>query len=195
MPVVIAVEGIHGVGKSTFLQHLRELGRTVIDEEFMNTTMQEFNPTGMARQTVWLADWITRIVNTTENMQRRNIIYVDRSMYSALMYNTDKDETRTMRFLIDRSLHELNEIGIHIHNIVFTDDTHKAWERIQKRLETEPERKQFNEHDKNHYNTVWDKYYSTHANIWSASMTAPAEMESLDYATHVFDNIVHKISK
>lgn len=194
MVVVICVEGIHGVGKSFFLNKLRQEGRHVLDEEFMNTVMKDYSPTGMVRQVVWLADWIQRVVKAAAETQPLDLIYVDRSMYSAIMYNDRENETNAMKLLIDKSIQELKVMGIQINTVLFTDETHDAWNRIQERLLKEPQRKQFNEHSETHYYKVWDKYYKTHANIWDMTMKAPKEFHTEQMAIQHFDQIVQTLT-
>ena len=188
---VVAVEGIHGVGKSTFLSHLRQSGETVLDEQFMDGIMNDFSPTGMARQTVWISEWIQRVVKADNG--DKHTVYVDRSMYSTVMYNTDPTETACMKTLIDKIMAELAECGIHVKTVLFMDPNRRAWERIQARLKKEPERKKFNEHDIEHYNTVWENYYKKYESIWDGKMLAPIRYQNMEKAVVVFDDVVQKI--
>ena len=192
MVVVVALEGIHGVGKTTVINMLKEAGRTVIGEEFMDTAMNKYSPTGIPRQIVWLANWIQRVVRVAEDTQRRNILYIDRSMLSALMYNTVEKDKDVMEYIIQKSIGELKDMGIKIYTILLTDDKQEAWTRIQERLEKEPHRVEFNEHKIEHYKRVWNEYYCTHRNMWNASLESPIHLEK-KVVLQKIDNIVERL--
>jgi len=202
MVVVVAIEGVHGVGKTTLINMLRERGRTVIDEEFMDTSMNKYSPTKIARQIVWLANWIQRVVVAAENRQMKNILYpaqstntlyIDRSMLSALIYNTVETDKNTLEYIIQKSIGELKEMGIHIYTILLTDDKQEAWTRIQKRLEDEPERVKYDEHKEEHYKRIWGEYYREKRNLWNACMKPPMDM-SEEETIQCLDNLVQRIT-
>jgi thymidylate kinase len=192
--VVVAIEGIHGCGKSTFIDKLEKAGRTVIDEGFMNNSMHKYSPKSIARQTVWLASWIERVTKATENAQHEDYmpIYIDRSMYSALMYNDNDDETRIMRQLIDRSEAEMQKQGIWIVKLVLTDKHEAAWLNIQQRLQLEPHRKKFNEHKREHYDAIWNKYYTENESLWDLKMVMPQSYPSDHVAIEHMDELVRE---
>lgn len=189
MVVVIAIEGVHGCGKTTFINKLKAAGRTVLEEGFMNDTMNDYNPTSIARQTVWMANWIQRVTEVAQKMNRRTPIYIDRSMYSAIMYNDDNAEANAMRLLIEKSEKEMKDHGIVVIKVVINDQKNDAWLNIGVRLQKEPERRTFNEHQKSHYDKIWHRYYEIYANTWDTAMEMPqtycddhAAIEALDNA-------------
>lgn len=191
MVIVVALEGIHGVGKTTVINMLKEAGRTVIGEEFMDTAMNKYSPTGIPRQVVWLANWIQRVVKASETTQRRNVLYIDRSMFSALMYNTNEKDKDVMEYMIQKSLAELKDMGIKVYTVLLTDDKQDAWKRIQTRLEKEPFRIEFNEHKQEHYKRVWNEYYCTRRNLWNACIESPIFMKH-EEAINKLDRIVER---
>lgn len=195
MVIVVAIEGVHGCGKTTFIEKLKAAGRTVLEEGFMNDTMNEYNPTSIARQTVWLANWIQRVTSAAQNINRRTPIYIDRSMYSAIMYNDNKEETNAMRQIIEKSEKEMKEHGIAVVKVVINDPKNDAWLNIGVRLAREPERRVFNEHQKSHYDKIWHKYYEVFANTWDTNMEMPQTYCDDQAAINTLDNAVEKYIK
>ena len=190
MVIVVAIEGVHGCGKTTFINKLKAAGRTVLEEGFMNDTMNEYSPTSIARQTVWIASWIQRVTQSAQKMNRRTPIYIDRSMYSTLMYNDNKEETKALRQIIEKSEHEMKEHGIAIVKVVINDQVKQAWTNIGQRLQKEPHRRTFNEHRRSHYDKIWHKYYEIYANTWDAAMNMPQTYCDDKTAIHTLDKAV-----
>ena len=183
---VVAVEGVHGIGKTTFINKLRDSGRVIVDEEFMNTTMADFKPNGMARQVTWIGDWIQRVVKAARSLDEGQTVYVDRSIYSAIMYNESVLETQALRHVIDKSLDELRKQNIDVYTVLFLDNDGGAWQRVQDRLQKEPERRQFKADAKGHFDRVWDKYYRKYRSLFDAHMDAP---NGLDTEIDEFDRL------
>lgn len=195
MATIVAIEGIHGCGKSTFIEALRKRGRTVIDEGFMQTEMSEFSPSGIARQTVWVANWIERAVKAVKrNGLETNMVYVDRSMWSAVIYNEGGgNQAKALQHTIVEAEKELEECGYNIVKVLLLDNHKAAWLNIIDRLKKEPHRKSFKEHDESHYENVWNKYYVNEKNRWDVSMNMPQAYVSEEVAIAELDLAVAKM--
>lgn len=163
---VIAIEGVHGIGKSSVCKELeRRDGNIIIEEDFMDER-EHMSP--LARNFHWISDWL----QDTDMMQRINrdkTIYTDRSPYSSLVYESGKLKT-----MITDLVGELNVTVV----ILQPANTNFVYKRILERLLQEPNRTKYREHERQWLETVNARYQKLPATItgaWSVKVVVVEE--------------------
>lgn len=168
---VICIEGPHGIGKSTLCSELRKMGKCVLDEAFMDS-MPEFAADQMTRQMAWVCDWVKRVYDAA---QEHDTVFVDRSPFSSAMYNESSEDRKSMIRVIESIITELKEChDIHIRSCLLicdSDETH--WAAVTRRLETEPERHEFKEGDRGHFQRMIDRYSQEYSYLWEYRSMSP----------------------
>lgn len=164
---VIALEGAHGVGKTSLAQVLELLGFHVLREDFMDVFSNFFIP-GNAQhnclvEIAWASMQITNIVNMANNIRRELIMnptafdtfVVDRCFLTGYVYGQMTDETR--KWYLTLFTDAVKDLQEH-YNIEFSFirmrpiDSASHYERILKRLNNDETgiRKELNEADADH---------------------------------------------
>lgn len=173
MTRVIALEGSHGIGKSTLCDSLKNSGYCVLDEAFMDT-MPEFSSRCVTRQMAWTCDWVKRVYEVSKE---NKVVFVDRSPYSSAMYNEDRSMRDVMVKLVDCIIDELRDS----HNVnvetclLYCESDDRHWSAVTKRLESEPFRRDFGEHDRGHFQRLLDRYTQEYSYLWKHRTTSPLD--------------------
>lgn len=168
---VVFIEGPHGAGKSTLISKLSELGYKKLDENFRDMkTIKGLPAQSMTNELIWVTNQINSIgevcgdnVTNNTNIDVSNgddsndkIIICDRSPYSIIPYGNGGESAHSICNTLREELEVFyNVIIIYIH--VDKETLHK---RILKRLDTEPDRRRFNEDKLSHLNYVYNFYES-----------------------------------
>ena len=136
---IICLEGCHGVGKTEVCKLLEKNGYNILNEAFLNMKKYSIKPQSLTAEVIWLAEWFKNIY------QLKSGTYIaDRSPYSAAVYSSSN--YNELKVIIKSMILELENINIYIINVNVKPDI--LWNRIQKRLKKEPERKKYNEDNK-----------------------------------------------
>jgi thymidylate kinase len=154
--IVICIEGCHGCGKSTLCKEFANLGGfEVLDEGFLDMPSYSLHPQTLVMETMWVSMWMERLLRVQKEHQAafieqgreapERVFVADRSPYSAVYYAGKNG--RLLDPLIRQSLVDLAE-SANIHVVTININVAEAclWDRIQQRLEREPEREKYNEH-------------------------------------------------
>ncbi len=154
---VIAIEGIHGVGKTSYLDGLvLKDGEMIIWEEFVGSeSPSNIDKQGQMREFLWLAKWFKRVIKTIDQYPHITKIYIDRSPYSAFIYSTCGGTF--LGTLASDMIRGLAFEGIATVRIVgLRRDKEQIWKDIQTRLDSE--RIGLREEDRSHFDSVWASY-------------------------------------
>jgi thymidylate kinase len=169
---VIAIEGVHGCGKSTFCDYIRRKHSDrfiVLDEAFINEPSTKeavqnpkypLHPQSLVCETMWTAKWFSRVVEMREQCEGKFVI-VDRSPYSAMAYVQPNEPGRViLEPLIRNSLTELREkCHINVRIIYLRVESQEVlFDRITKRLNSV--RQELNEGSRAHLSAVHHFYES-----------------------------------
>jgi thymidylate kinase len=142
--IVICLEGCHGSGKSSLIKQFKDRGYQVLDEAFIDMPSTCLHPQTITMETVWLANWMTRLLRIKDSDDASEVYIADRSPYSAVYYAPHGE---LLRPIIDAQVAELRDkAGIDIRTVHVRVAADVLWDRILKRLEAEPHRHAFNEH-------------------------------------------------
>lgn len=127
------------------------------------------HPQSLVMETSWICSWFERILKFAKEYEKsggshENIVFIaDRSPFSAVLYC---NYGNLLKPIIEQQLKEVKEhAGIDIYSILITVQHEVLWQRIQARLELEPDRALYKEDQRewmekvsNFYNTFdqWD---------------------------------------
>jgi len=181
--VVFYLEGPPGVGKTTLWQSLPDDIGICIGEEFMNYTPPfGFHCQSPASQLKWILSRFERVTdavrrhwnpnsepadeNTTSlgvfDPRSDRVVYIimDRSPYSGVVFaRCQTDEERdVLRSVVDLMTHEHRKLGIESRTILLKRDTEVIWADIVARLVEEPERLEYNEGSREHFDDIIKRY-------------------------------------
>ena len=133
-----------GVGKSTLCQYLCETkGLKVLEENFKQIPLCGLHPNGLIPEARWVVEWMYRVLECIKCSDGEDMIFVDRSPYSAVIYGKDKVVLRQM---VDAALSQLrDEVGVDIMVVRLMLSEEELWQRISNRLSDETERSVYNE--------------------------------------------------
>ncbi|KAL0489800.1 thymidylate kinase [Acrasis kona] len=192
---VIAIEGVHGSGKSSLCEYIKKFHSEqfyVLDEAFLNDTTQSvekstpFHPQSLIMETMWTCRWFTRILEHREASRGRTII-VDRSPYSAMAYVRPSEPGRDiLKPLIKDSLRELREShNVNLKTIYLrVQDTDVLYRRITERLNEA--RQELNEGSKQHLLSVHNFYESMMSDTWDYVVSN--ELQDITNLNKVYDD-------
>ena len=170
---VICIEGIHGVGKSTVCDRLREENNPYhfLKEGFLNQDeLYGFHEQSLMMESQWVHAWFRNIFRLVETIEKKEggeplIIITDRSPYSGGIYA--KRNGRTLMTMVKKLMEECERTrNIHILTVCLRRERGNVWKDVGKRLENEPFRKKFKEDDPLHFEYCWKQYYKTYTSYW-----------------------------
>ncbi len=159
MPVkVIAYEGIHGVGKTLYLESLELSDKEVLlGEEFLDENSScLLDRQGELSEFLWMANWLKQLIEAIETNPDATTFYTDRSPYSGYIYANSGNSKlylvaeNIISVLSDRNIADVTIVGLE-------RDKEKIWKDVQDRID--PERVTLQEANRAHFDTVWDKYH------------------------------------
>lgn len=156
---IYCIEGNYGIGKSTLINNIRaRIGDLhFINEGFMELYSKEMDPNGVINEIEWISSWFKRVIELNESNKRLSkIVIADRSPYSALFFM--KSCISEMKTIIDNMILELKNYDIHVVTIHLKTERELNWNRVLKRLESEPHRLSFKENDRCKFDSVYNKY-------------------------------------
>eukprot|EP01027_Heterolobosea_sp_BB2_P006053 GEZU01009185.1.p1 GENE.GEZU01009185.1~~GEZU01009185.1.p1 ORF type:complete len:191 (-),score=26.79 GEZU01009185.1:59-631(-) len=155
-----------------------------MDEAFLDLPAYALHPQSFTMEAHWISCWFQRLLKLHyENSQseKGSRIYIaDRSPYSAVFY-AQNGSGKLLEPIIRKQIEELRSIGIEIYTVHLKVEKELLWERIQRRLEREPERVKYNEHSREWMQTTLDFYdnYNWDFTIYNGHNTIPELMYSL----------------
>lgn len=172
---VIALEGTHGVGKSTMCKVLRNLGYHVVEEDFIDVFSNFIVPGNDSHnclvEIAWASMQIINVMNMANNIRREivmdpsahDVFFMDRCFMTGYVYGIMDEKTRKwyMR-LFKKAIEDLKKD----YNIEFEIvrlkalDPEEHFEHIQKRLEGDSTkvRKELHEAEREHFDRVEEAY-------------------------------------
>ncbi len=171
MPLhIFCLEGVHGCGKSTVAKKLKYLlpnRIALLDEAFILQPDQHsfdytqlLHPQSVTLESKWVIDWFLRAMQLKSQVGSQDVVYIaDRSPYTACFYSRNGQGMSLLPMIqsIQRELEQ--ECQIHIHTVCLqVSNLEHLWERVSKRLEREPFRRQYNEHSKEWLCTLAKQY-------------------------------------
>lgn len=161
MVIVISIEGVHGVGKTTVMKKLiGNCDYVFMEEGFVPSSKPKFDPQGFFLELKWVIDWFKGIEKFSKGYYdektgmfiNKGVIITDRSPYSACVYCSKN------RNIMSKSIKyikkEFADKGIHLFTVCLTDKKEEIWKRITRRIEEEPSRKKLNESSKNWFSEI-----------------------------------------
>jgi deoxyadenosine/deoxycytidine kinase len=187
--IVIALEGCHGTGKTSLLTEFATRGYRVMQEGFLDMpSVDGLLPQSMTMEMNWMNHWFQTILKEFAEEKKKNnkhakpsILLTDRSPFSAVHYM--KTNGHLVKEMIDVQIKELEKIGIFIYTVHVKCHVDALWKRIQRRLEQEPERKEFNEYSREWMIEIYDKYNASSSSwnltIWNETHEPTAISKSV----------------
>jgi thymidylate kinase len=172
---IICIEGPHGSGKTSLCELLKSRGYKTIEEGFLDMPKTCLSPQGFTMETIWLANWVRRILEITEP----GSYYVDRSPFSALIYAKSGG---LLRECIDEMLNELADADRFVTTVYLEVSNDVLWNRISERLYREPDRVKYNEDKVDWMRAVLYKYSKVQ---WDYYINADDDIEI------VFDSLLN----
>lgn len=195
--IVLCIEGCHGSGKTELCTAMESKGYQVLDEAFLDMPKSKLHPQTLIMETMWVANWFKRLLehecahpngcrrqsnkktkhaaekteHEAEKTSRQEaVIIADRSPFSAVFYS--QQNGLLLDPVIKAMVHEAADNGIEIYTVLMSVDNDVLWTRICDRLEREPRRMKFNEHDRKwmeaaqdfYENHTWDHTVSNNSN-------------------------------
>jgi len=159
--IVICLEGCHGSGKSALCDQFQNEGFTALDEAFMDLPSHSLHPQSLLMETAWVVNWFERILKFAEKAKCEGntdkIFIADRSPFSAVFYS--QSHGHLLEPLIRQHIKEIHAaVGVDIITVYVKVAPEILWDRIQRRLQQEPERAKFNEGDRTWMEKTLDFY-------------------------------------
>ena len=144
---VICIDGCHGVGKTAIIADIAKRGYHVLDELFFEMPKFLVPSQSLTVEFIWISNWFKRILDMQKaGMADDAIVFADRSPFSAVFYSRASPEDRlALEKVIRGMIAELSRYNITIHTVGLLVEREELWKRVQRRLETEPFRREFNE--------------------------------------------------
>ena len=172
-----ALEGVHGVGKTTLCDLLEQYGYHVIREHFMNT-FSNFIKEGNDKhnclvETAWASMQILNIVNMANDIRREIFLYpeeadfffVDRTFLTGIAYGVmSREMNYYYRTLFDDAIEALkNEYNIELKIVrLMPEDPEEHFQRILRRITVNVKegdtRTSLHEADRSHFDKISAEY-------------------------------------
>ncbi len=115
-----------------------------MDEAFLDMPSYGIHPQSLLMETTWICHWFERLLKSAQAITKRGgsharTVYVaDRSPYSAVLYCT---HGQLLKPIIMQQCEEVHRhAGIEILTVMLRVEDEVLWQRIQARLEIEPDR-------------------------------------------------------
>ena len=143
---VLCLEGCHGSGKTSVIDYAQMQSHLTFDENYIDMPPSALHPQSLTCEQMWVASWFKRILQAhadTENKGR--VFFSDRSPFSAVLYAKNGS---LLLPLIEHQIEELREIGIHVETVYLQVEATELWRRIQARLQVQPDRTRYFEHER-----------------------------------------------
>jgi thymidylate kinase len=151
--IIVSLEGCHGCGKTSLCEEFEAQGFRVLDEAFMDMPSYALPPQSLLMETSWVCSWFERVLRLAERLRQekektnRTQVYIaDRSPFSAIFYSNNGN---LLEPLIKAQMKEVQEFSqVEFITVHVQVEKELLWQRILNRLEEEPERVRFNEHQR-----------------------------------------------
>ena len=175
--LVLCLEGCHGAGKSELLECFEQNGFQVAGEAFLDIEPDScLSPQGLIMETKWVVSYIERLLahakraRAHQNDLGSRILITDRSPFSACFYGARGE---LLEPLIRAQLLELQSAAnVRVITVHLDVEPETLWQRIQARLEMEPERRLYREQDRKWMDSCL-QFYSTFG--WDLSVDNTVE--------------------
>ena len=177
--IVVCIEGVHGVGKTTICRLLRSYGFNVRREIFVEKVADSPLPPGSFTQEIsWITswcDWITSFyrdhVANEDSSGGVKILFSDRCPLTPPIYATSHNALLEM--VARTAFSDLEEfLPISIVPVFIQLDLFLVYPRIVKRAQAEPIREKFNELLPEHLERVDARYKSSYRDLFSFALFA-----------------------
>jgi thymidylate kinase len=185
---IVAIEGCHGSGKTKVCKELKDRGFTVLDENFMNATekFDELHPQTLLRETIWAIQWMDNIhsVREIDYAKEKNVIFVDRSFWSAVCYfkptENQAECRKSLQTILKSQWEELLSLKpeLDLKCVYLKVDKDTLWKRVKKRLKIEPDREKYYEGDKQWLHQCHTFYDKDYAHLWDYVVENTGSIES-----------------
>mmetsp|Transcript_3637 Transcript_3637/g.4362 ORF Transcript_3637/g.4362 Transcript_3637/m.4362 type:complete len:245 (-) Transcript_3637:2417-3151(-) len=149
--IVICLEGCHACGKTELCNKFEREGFQVLDEGFLDMPRNctKLHPQSLTMETFWVCSWFQRVlahasgIEASGKSHRDTIFVADRSPLSAVFYSKHGE---LLLPLIREQIKEIKAAaGIEIVTAHVNVEDQVLWQRIQARLQLEPERAELKE--------------------------------------------------
>lgn len=140
-----------GGGKSSLTEALSKEGWEVLDEAFLDMPHSPLHPQSLVMETSWMAFWFQRLLRMQRECPTKSVFFADRSPFSAVLYGSNG---QLLDEVVRTSIEELKTVGIQVITVYLRTESDLLWERIQERLEREPERRKYKEDSRDWMNTT-----------------------------------------
>ena len=144
---VFFIEGVHGIGKSTLVNNLANMGFNILNEEFLELPEYGLGPNSMIKKFNWVNNMFDKILafNEQRDKTKDEILIVDRSPYSTFVY-LDMSYL-PIKHLCDTMIYESTKAGIIYEIILLQGDLKVIYNHVLTRLTIETERDALSEGD------------------------------------------------
>ncbi|CAK9051835.1 Uncharacterized protein SCF082_LOCUS28424, partial [Durusdinium trenchii] len=138
-----------GCGKTELSKRFEGAGFDVLDEAFLDMPSYGLHPQSLLMETTWICSWFERLLKRAKKItdagksHKETVFIADRSPYSAVFYCGHGD---LLKPVIDQQMSEVQQhAGIHIFTVHVHVQNEVLWQRVQARLELEPDRALYKE--------------------------------------------------
>lgn len=160
MKYIIALEGVHGAGKTTMLMTFKQPTKSntipIVAENFLdNDKIMGLNKTGILSESLWISDWFSNVLKHFN--EGHDVVITDRSPYSACIYSGSP----LLKELVDKQFEELEQVSVKLTTVYLKVPIDVIWSRIMKRLSSgqeTTERLELNENDYEFLKTIYKVY-------------------------------------
>ena len=146
-----------GSGKSSLIAELAGRNWQTLDEGFLDMPACALSPQSLTLELAWVAAWFKRLLAMHKECPSASVFFADRSPFSAVFYAAHGE---LLEAVIRASIEELAGCDIRIVTVHLETEPEVLWERINARLEVEPERKLYREDDRSWMDTTVAFYES-----------------------------------
>jgi len=186
MKRVISLVGMLGVGKTTTINALKQLGYGTLKEDYLEISNAISCDNRMIlSKWAWISHWFYKVETYFRENPNNTDVFVDRSAIEAGLWT---DTCKPLFEPIQLSLNEFCSLGYQMVNICLKCDYTVLQERLQKRLFVEPIRLRFNENNPQFIQSLYQSYTKAEP-IWD--LVIDAQTKSTDQICDIIINFLH----
>lgn len=137
---VLCIEGVHGVGKSTLISKLGEMGYDVRHENFNYASDSVMHKQGLFMELKWVQQWFSDVIESY--LSGKKLLIMDRSPFSAHFYAKTQFRDMVLGVAKEEWAEVQATLQITFETVCLTLDSELLWGRITNRMKKEPARQQ-----------------------------------------------------
>jgi len=163
----------------------------VLDEGFLDMPCSAAHPQSLVMEAAWVSAWFQRVLAESERNPDR-VLIADRSPMSAAFYTRD-GKGKLLEPLIRATYDDLAQAGVEVYTVYLQVHRDVLWERIQRRLEFEPDRAQYKEDSREWMDTVVS-FYESHG-AWDFTVDNSVDGDLPSAVGDVMAEVINRVGK